>query len=286
MEDDKKRFAVIALHPWVECNLKCSFCYRNKNQEGQLRFEFFKELIPYLGKYTNQVAIGGGEPFFFPEQIKELTRLCKENGMIANITSNGKLLMPMDDERLKDLLQYTTMLSLSFDGEKIKTKEDVEDYFKLVNRISNGKMCRVGCNLLIDDLMMVSPQRFIGIVGSIMRRVERVFALYPKNFEGPDILKPEIRGAYFVLSKMYEHFYVDDLTNKILAEKSYGKWKHPCHFGELLSIDEIGAVRGCSFDKEPLLTLEKPEDINKIDNIEIPKRYNCPYLTRGCKDDD
>jgi len=107
-------------------------------------------------------------------------------------------------------------------------------------------------------------------------KVERVFALCPKNWPAPDILKH--KDIYMALTFLYEHFYVDDLTQAIIKNKSYDKWKKPCHFGtEIISIDETRNVYGCSFDDKPLMKLEKPEDILKIPKIKFKKRYKCPY---------
>jgi hypothetical protein len=143
---------------------------------------------------------------------------------------------------------------------------------------------RVGVNLLMEQWMFEPPTYFIELVKNLFvsNCIERVFALSPKNWPRAPVL--EHKETLTALSTIYEHFYVDDLTEKIITEESYTNWKKPCHYGtSMLSIDEQGNVKGCSFAEEPLFTLEKPEDIHKIKDMEIEKRYACPYLQQEVK---
>lgn len=268
-----ENFDVISLHFTTECNLNCPICYRPKNKKAGKNQKFFIDMIPYLAELTEQVAIGGGEPFLFPDFLEEFSEKAKENNMITNITSNGRT--PIETYTLKNI----EMVSLSFDRYKIDRPEKITEYIKLSNSIR--KKVRVGANLLIDKYMMEDPDVFLRIVVQLFQsaKVERVFALYPKNTEFIDILKH--KEYYQALSYYYKHFYIDDLTNKILSEERYCKWTRPCHYGQsIVSINEDGYVTGCSFDgpEKALLKLEKPNDILKIKDIVPEKRYNCPYL--------
>ena len=272
-----KRFGVIALHTHTECNLDCSFCYRKKiPRKEQYPFKFFEELIPYLKDYTGQVAFGGGEPFYFPKEIVKLTKICVNNGLIANVTTNGTLLYDKTDAELKRLLANVTLLSISMDKEKIKTENDLRAYFKLTQRIKKLKLCKVGCNLLIDETM--TPQKLYVLVTGLFKEVDRVYALYPKNIIGPNIIDKKMKMMYQLLTFSNENFYVDDLTHVILKEEKYENWKTPCHYGKILSIDEVGNVKGCSFESEALFKMKKPGDIRKLDGLEIEERKVCPFL--------
>lgn len=272
-----KRFGVIALHTHTECNLDCSFCYRTKTpRKEQYPFKFFEELIPYLKDYTNQIALGGGESFYFPEEIVKLTKICVDNGLIANVTTNGTLLYDKTDKELKRLLANVTLLSISMDKEKIKTEKDIQAYFKLTRRIKKLKLCQVGCNLLVEK--NIDAKKLLVLVTGLLKEVDRVYALYPKNIEGPDIIKTEMKIAYQYLTLTNEHFYVDDLGNMIIKENSYTDWKTPCHYGKILSIDEVGNVKGCSFENKALFKMNVPKDIKKIDKIKIEERMACPFL--------
>ena len=108
---------------------------------------------------------------------------------------------------------------------------------------------------------------------------DRVFSLYPKNEQGPDILEKKHYFEY--LSTKHPDFYIDDLTFKILNEGKYKDWSKPCHYGrDIISINEKGQVSGCSFSNDYKLTLEKPSDILKINDVCFEDRFTCPYLRR------
>ncbi|GAI41870.1 unnamed protein product, partial [marine sediment metagenome] len=198
-----------------------------------------------------------------------------ENKLILNVTSNGKLLIPLKDKDLKEVLKNITMISLSFDNYKIKDMKDFKEYYNLVKRIKKLNI-QVGSNYLVESdnqLMFIRKIETLFKMG-----VDRVFALCLKNIP-TNILS--MKKAYTYLTLKYKHFYIDDLTKQILEEDKYKDWCKECHyFKDLISINEKGFITGCSFDDEnkALLKLENPEDILKIVGIQGEKRFSCPYL--------
>jgi hypothetical protein len=300
----EKRFKVISIHYTTECPMNCPFCYKKRTaKEDEKPLEFWYELVPYLSGLTTQIALGGGEPFTNMEFIKKFGKVCKENGLLFNITSNGKLLKNLSNKELKSLLKDVTMISLSYDSFKVKDAKEKAEYFDLVRRIKNacrnvtGKVQRkgvqVGCNLLIENNFFRRTggktsakflPKFITLVDELFEKgIDRVFALYPKNISNPpDILK--FKKVYVYLTRKYPHFYIDDLTKMILEKGKWKDWDTPCHyFKDLISINEKGEIFGCSFDdgKKPLLKLKKPKDILKINKIQGKERFSCPYLMKG-----
>ena len=269
-------FNTVALHPFTECNMNCPFCYKKKSSDS-LPQSFFVKLMKELKGMTTQVACGGGEPFLKPEFIMEMAHQCRRNNIYFNVTTNGKPLLEIAPKDFKDLFRDITMVSISFDRYKVKTAIDVVKYLTLVNAIKKYAGIEVGCNLLVDEQMFLYNS-FLRLVSHLFKHgVDRVFALYPKNIKGFDIRKyVEYYGA---ASLMFPKFYVDDLTRKLL-EEGY-KWKTPCHYGNrFISINEHGAVTGCSFDDESkaVIVLKEPKDILKMKKLQFEKRYNCPYL--------
>jgi MoaA/NifB/PqqE/SkfB family radical SAM enzyme len=277
-----KKFTVISIHYTTECNLNCPFCYKvrtNKSEEKSR--DFWIKLIPYIKQLTNQVALGGGEPFVDKKFIIKFGKECKRYKLIFNVTSNGRLLMNLSDKELKEVLRNVKMISLSFDDNKIKSKEDLINYKKLVGRIKTITKCQVGSNLLINEEMFKKNiLNFVTIVNYLFKNgVDRVFALYPKNMKKIDILKH--KNQYAFLTDKYEHFYVDDLTKMIFEQNTYLNWKIPCHYGkDLISINEKGYITGCSFDKDKdaILKLEQPKDLLKIKKLIFEERFSCPFL--------
>jgi hypothetical protein len=263
---------------------RCSFCYKScSNKKDEKPEQFWYDLIPYIAKLTNQVACGGGEPFMDMEFIKQMAKRCKKQGLLFNVTSNGRLLMAIGDKELKEVLKDITMCSLSYDNFKIQSKQDQDNYFALVKRIKTLTKTQVGSNLLINQKMFEKGGR--GLIDTVKLLfgggVDRVFCLGVKNMPIPDILR--FKHLYMLLTMKYKHFYVDDSSKMVLQEGSYENWKHSCHFGkDLISISETGIITGCSFDsvKESLLKIEKPSDLMKITKVKICERFNCPYLVK------
>lgn len=245
-------------------------CYREKESTGKKSLQFFKDLIPYLAELTPQVAIGGGEPFLYPKFIRDFSKEAKEYGLITNVTTNGTL--PM-----KDYVKDVEMVSVSFDRWKNRIGlKGLKDLTKKIEQLKGRT--RIGCNFLLDIFYTFKPEWFLMELDALFSRgIERIFALYPKNWKFIDVLK--LKPMYYAPTFKYKHFYVDDLTNQILTENSYSNWKHPCHYGKsIISINEKGEVTGCSFSKTPVLTLDEPSDLMKIKDIKFKERYSCPYL--------
>lgn len=274
-----KRFKVVSIHFTNKCNLNCPFCYKERGNNIMMH-DMFLYLPKYLSKITPQVAVGGGEPLLFPELLKTFARNCRKHSLICNVTSNGREIDNMSDDELRDLFKYIRMISLSIDEFKVNSEEDFEKYINRVKRLKKVGV-EVGANLLVNKKMF-EDFWLIKIVDVLFKiGVDRVFALYPKNFElGVDI--KEFEDWYAVLTTRYEHFYVDDLHNKILTE-GYD-FKSPCHYGnDIINIDLDGSVYGCSFNKEPIGRIEEAEDILQFAKLKESHRMKCPFLIRGEK---
>lgn len=285
----EKRFKVIAIHPDTGgCDLNCSFCYKKvKIPAGKKLFkdeQFWIDIVPFLATLTDQVAVGAnGEPFMNIPFVQRISKVCTDNGITCNVTTNGRKLMAMSECMLKQSLMNVKVISISYDKEKITGLSDYKKFKELVDRIKRNSKCEVGCNLLMDtELFKDSGRGFIELVSRLFKdaRVDRVFALHPKNFYLGDITKQKFLFAY--LTNKFDKFFADDLTREILAQ-GYNNWKQQCHYGEnIISIDEYGNICGCSFDqpKDSLFTINKPKDLEIFNSFKIGKRYECPYLVK------
>jgi len=267
---------VVSVHFTNECNGNCPFCYREKGKET-MDETLFLGLPRYLKDVTNQVALGGGEPTLHADIVQRFAQECSDYDLICNATTNGVLFREWNDEQISNFCENLTMISLSMDRAKTWYWKDGNEFLDTCNRLK--KYAQVSCNLLVDENMM-EGDNFIKVTDLLFNKgLDRIFALYPKNFPGPDILPK--RKHYEYLSTKYEKFYVDDLTCKILDEEKYSDWNEPCHYGrDIVSIDEKGRVSGCSFCDDYKLKVEKPSDVLKISDIKFEDRFNCPYLKR------
>jgi MoaA/NifB/PqqE/SkfB family radical SAM enzyme len=282
---ENKRYSVVSMHPYTKCDMNCVFCYKAKsNPKDEKSESFWLDMIPYVKQLSNQIALGGGEPFMNVKFINKMAKKSAENEVLFNITTNGKKLMSMADSELRSALENVTMVSISYDDYKIQSKTDHDNYIALVKRIKNLTTCQVGSNLLINNDMFKQHGKGLYNTVELLFKggVDRVFTLHPKNMAGaPKIL--DFKAVYTMLTMKFKHFYVDDLTKQIIQEGSYGNWKNACHYGkDLISINELGYVGGCSFDNndKAIFKIEQPSDLLKVAQIKTVDRFDCPYLVK------
>ena len=142
-------FRVVSLHYSRECNLSCPFCYRRKQETMPGRpFEFFIDLVQYIKQLAPQIALGGGEPLLHPDFVIAIGRACTENGIVLNVTTNGRSLLTMQDSKIIALLHDVSMLSISFDH--FKWGDKTEAFAKLVSRLQRLIPAMAGGEKLVD----------------------------------------------------------------------------------------------------------------------------------------
>jgi radical SAM protein with 4Fe4S-binding SPASM domain len=75
-----------------KCNLNCWFCKNNLREKRFMSCTEFKTIIKKIKPYTNYVYLHvKGEPLLHPE-LEEILKICEENKIKVNITTNGTLL--------------------------------------------------------------------------------------------------------------------------------------------------------------------------------------------------
>ena len=101
----EKRFKKIYIEITNICNLKCSFCPDTKREKSFISVEKFERIIEQVKNYTNLIALHvKGEPLIHPE-LERLLRICDENNLQVNITTNGTLL-----DKCKEVLANSNSL--------------------------------------------------------------------------------------------------------------------------------------------------------------------------------
>ncbi|MBC2856274.1 MAG: pyruvate formate-lyase-activating protein [Cetobacterium sp.] len=114
------------------CPLRCRYCHNAdtwKKEDAKYREtpqETFKEISKYKSYIkSGGVTITGGEPFIQPEYVKELFKLCKEDGIHTTVDTSGYIL----NDKVKEALEYTDLVLLDIkciDPEAHKSLTKVE----------------------------------------------------------------------------------------------------------------------------------------------------------------
>lgn len=92
------------------CNLRCSCCHNPDTWQKNIGTQYTAQQVlervvrfkEYFGK-DGGITVSGGEPLLQSEFVKELFRLCQDNGVNTCLDTSGCIL----NENVKELLDYT-----------------------------------------------------------------------------------------------------------------------------------------------------------------------------------
>jgi len=85
------------------CNLTCEMCPRdhfNLSRED-MPFDTFKEIVDRLGEVKLLTLTGWGEPLVHPQLFEMITH-CKQKGYTVKLTTNGTLLTPEMQQKVRN----------------------------------------------------------------------------------------------------------------------------------------------------------------------------------------
>ncbi|MDR2821570.1 MAG: radical SAM protein [Mycoplasmataceae bacterium] len=103
----------------TKCNNACKYCYNQFNgaeSEVDMSIETFKAFIEFFKEHPSPLALLGGEPLFYWNQLnfkENLPILSDISNKTLRIVSNGELLT---EERLKFILNNEIAMDISIDG--------------------------------------------------------------------------------------------------------------------------------------------------------------------------
>jgi hypothetical protein len=85
------------------CHNGCKFCYKSNTPCGTyMTLETFKKVFAKLPKTVNQIAFGIGDIDSNPD-LYAIMQYCRDNGVVPNITINGKRMRSYDYDMLSKL---------------------------------------------------------------------------------------------------------------------------------------------------------------------------------------
>ena len=269
---------ILSIHVTDQCNMnpRCPFCY-SINHKQRLPLKWFYG-IPKVAKElgVKQIPIGGGEVTMYPPFLEKFTKLCRQYGIIPNLTTNGMNKIGINT------LANLGCVSFSLDKYKLFTGRwsKSNDNNPLANliytselRVTNERLSslEIGLNYLVLD------KKSLSMLPATLRQfnyyVDNFYILQPKNVE-LDYTIEEVKLILYPMILVYdEKIFVDDSFQLALGKKEY------CHGGNgFLSLSYDGGVRTCSF-AEPIAYIKKPEELKDvINNLKFPLQYKCKYV--------
>ncbi len=109
--------AVIMLHGG--CNMTCSFCITEDRMECMSRFNYVHVLDRLQEHGLQNIVLGGGEPFLWPDGLGVAAKMAKERGFFVQVGTNG-VLMPDRDVHCDSVDRYVIPMD-GADAEKHNT---------------------------------------------------------------------------------------------------------------------------------------------------------------------
>lgn len=87
IKDEKPQHGVLMLQP--RCNMTCSFCV-TEDSMGTMSYELAQKLLQNLKAQGFISAIfGGGEPFYWPNDLKKILMFAKDLGLTTQVGTNA-----------------------------------------------------------------------------------------------------------------------------------------------------------------------------------------------------
>jgi radical SAM protein with 4Fe4S-binding SPASM domain len=149
-----------------ECNLACSFCYRDPNRVDRLTFDQVKKVMNSLPVHS--VNLGTGENGMHPDFIQILDFL-RAQPIKLTITSNGHSIANVDDEHVRAF--HDVEFSLDYPSEQEQDRQRGSGNWRLIHE--QAARCRsLGIPVTIVAVMMKTNYLKLGDVARVAKRFE------------------------------------------------------------------------------------------------------------------
>jgi MoaA/NifB/PqqE/SkfB family radical SAM enzyme len=253
-----------AVYPWAinllvtaECNLNCEMCnfsYFSKlyQSEEELDFNNIKVFIEHESKNRPHIFLSGGEPFL-REDILDIVKVIKMNGLTCGICTNGVLL---DEFKIKKLIKLKVeyiIFSLQgpkkihdaitgFSGAFDKLSQNIRLLISFKNKnkmkiILNCAVIKSNLNHLQDvakiaEELKVDLLRFEHLNFLTKQEVEAHKRLFKAEFTNDETSL----SSYFADLEIYDGVYYDCISQ---MQKLKGRFRTPIYFKPFLDNSEL-----------------------------------------------
>jgi radical SAM protein with 4Fe4S-binding SPASM domain len=149
-----------------ECNLACSFCYRDPNRVDRLTLDQVKQVMSSLP--VRSVNLGTGENGMHPEFLAILDYLRTQPAKLT-ITSNGHSIAVLDDEHLRAF--HDVEFSLDYPTEAEQDRQRGPGNWRLIDE--QAARCRnLGVPVTIVAVMMKTNYLKLADVARVARKFD------------------------------------------------------------------------------------------------------------------
>src|SRR5690242_13371214 len=163
-DNDETRSFALGLGLTNECNLACSFCYRDPNRVDRLTLEQVKKVVNTLP--VQSVNLGTGENGMHPDFLPILDYL-RSQPIKLTITSNGHSIAILDDEQVRAF--HDVEFSLDYPTEAEQDQQRGVGNWHLIHE--QAARCRsLGVPVTIVAVMMKSNYLKLADVARVAKK--------------------------------------------------------------------------------------------------------------------
>ncbi len=149
-----------------ECNLACSFCYRDANRLDRLTFEQVQQVMSSLP--VRSVNLGTGENGMHPDFLSILEFL-RAQPVKLTITSNGHSIAILDDKHVRAF--HDVEFSLDYPTEEEQDRQRGSGNWRLIHEQA-ARCRRLGVPVTIIAVMMKTNYYKLADVARIARKFD------------------------------------------------------------------------------------------------------------------
>ena len=114
------------------CNKSCSFCSKSFRKKEEMCIENFNKVIKGVKEHTDYVCLHvKGEPLLH-SKFNEIIRICDENNVKVNITTNGSLL----PKQAETLSKYSCIRQINISLHSIDDVTEIDNIVNSIKKIS------------------------------------------------------------------------------------------------------------------------------------------------------
>ena len=271
----------VRIIPTDKCNLNCLYCWQHSNNTDEMSEKEYKAIIKKAKKMkAGIVTFLGGEPLLW-EYIYSAIKLCNENNIITDITTNGTLL---NEESLNKLGESgLDCLNISVDGKTTeKSIELLIKNLKYINEVRKKYGVKVRVNSVlhkknfeeIKELIEYCNKENIALsIGYVVPSIDGDIEINSESIyfgkEDSDILNNIVK---YIKNKISEKYIIIDPPeyfeniDKFIKKEKFWECNYSGAYG-WINVTAGGKIRSCTkkmdFTDYNYLEL-KSEDIIKI----------------------
>jgi radical SAM protein with 4Fe4S-binding SPASM domain len=147
-----------------ECNLACSFCYRDPTRADRLSFEQVKAIMERL--QVRSVNLGTGENGMHPE-FKAILAYLRSLPVKLTITSNGHSIAVLDDDDMRAF--HDIEFSLDYPTQEEQDAQRGAGNWQMIQQQA-GRCVRLGVPVTVVAVMMKSNYLRLADVARVAKR--------------------------------------------------------------------------------------------------------------------